>query len=145
MTFKLDFPGNLCREAFAILAMFLFFCSISDHFHHFDAVPHICLRQNKCLLSFFLIYLDLIFFCSYLYIYIYIINYTLLFLGILTTGKKLLIFFLFILFISHESRRSLWPLSTHFLVSIYAGKEYSYLVRVQNSYGIFWSVEQKTI
>ena len=44
MTFKLDFPGNLCREAFAILAMFLFFCSISDHFHHFDAVPHICLR-----------------------------------------------------------------------------------------------------
>ena len=24
MTFKLDFPGNLCRSAFAILAMFFF-------------------------------------------------------------------------------------------------------------------------
>ena len=31
LTFKLDFPGNLCRAAFPILAMFPFFVAIMTH------------------------------------------------------------------------------------------------------------------
>ena len=56
MTFKLDFPGNLCRAAFAIIAMFII--SLQSVFHNNIDSVEICISLFSSTLSWVSIFIS---------------------------------------------------------------------------------------